>query len=134
MTVILNSENPRTLDQSFNRLKESCIKIDENSVREFLFDFAYRIVELEGIDRTDPKNKGFIEFIMRNYWSVASDSILKDSMHLDLNENYFYKCCDIDEAIEAFTNAPQNIYSYQVFQKAKESGKFVPCSELAEAF
>ena len=134
MTVVVNTSNPRTLDQSFCMLKESCITIDEGHVRDFLFDFASRVEEHEEIDRSNPKNRGFLEFVMRSYWSVVSNYILSESIRSKHPEKLGFCFYNLDAEVDDFLAAPENKYIHYIFQRAKESGEFAPVEELSEAF
>lgn len=124
-------QNPRTLEQSFNSLTDSNVKINEREVRKFLFEYACRVSKIEKVELDKSENQGFIEFIMRNHCSNLMENIMLNSCGFDNSKTYNWSPPDVNEAISFYLSYPLSPYSYTVFQRAKEQGIFQPTAPIS---
>lgn len=120
MSNLLISQKPVTLEESFRCIERTGVSIDRSAVMDFLLDFAAQVARVEEVDIRNPKNKGFIEFVMRNCMMVYADRIVRDSKRMADPSNVRWDPPNGEDLVPTYLKTMQNRYAHYVFEKARD--------------
>ena len=119
MDITKTSQNPRTLNESFAVIEESCIEFDRKEIYDFLLDYSTKIAEIEQVDLEDSANNRFIEFVMRGTLSNYSDLILHVSLENTESLHLRYYPPEVKDVINLYLTNPLNTYIPEVYAHSK---------------
>jgi hypothetical protein len=115
-----------TLEGIFSSFREMGLTFDQEELSRCCFEYACKIVEVEGINTENKRNKGFLEYIMRLKAQEIFFAVRKRFDKYGTLEGIAYippKPEEIDHAIQRYITNPLNKNTYRNFLGAKHRGE-----------
>ena len=116
------SDKPKPLEYLFAYFEESLFRYNRDTVRDYLFNYASRVLDLEGIKSEDSDANDFREFVMRNELRDVVNETLRASINMKHPENCEL-LLDADRTWQNYHADPRNAYLYEIFKKSGFSRK-----------
>ena len=129
--TIINELKPKrkmvpTLEGIFSAFRETGLTFDQEEITRCCFEYACRIVEVEGINTDKKRNKGFLEYVMRLKAQEIFRAVQKKFDKYGTMEGITYvppTSEDIDHAVNRYIADPMNKNTYRNFLEAKARGE-----------
>ncbi len=131
------SENPESLENLFAILEGTALNFDKEEIKTFLFEYACRVCEIEGLRPEEKATDDFREFLMRNelrdiVHESSKGGILCREPTIILpkrkNPNFSFRIhqelimpklvLDLKKAVQDYQTDTHAKYVYYVFQKS----------------
>lgn len=123
------SERPPTLDFLFGQLEENLISFDRFELSHFLFEYASRVLEIEGFEKGYSETEDFREFIMRNELKdIVAEMQNARKMYVSIQETAHDKerayttkfplLLNLELSIKNYQKDPHTKYIGSIFQKS----------------
>lgn len=108
---------PRTLDQCFNALNNTMLKINRPQVEYFLFEYACNLCDIEKLNGNleEEDSDNFRDFVMRNKLEYLTKHIMGTAIKMEHPENFKYVPPEPEHAVRVYLADPFNDYIHDAF-------------------